>query len=115
MALGLANWKTRTMARAQRIEHPHWSWFVLLDGSLGVLSALVLAPSLAARVRRRGPLPSTRTLRAILVGALVVHLAEGGVAWRLARRDDLDAPRWALQTAIVGFPSLLLLRDRSAR
>ena len=103
------------MTAPQTIERPAWWWFVLLDGSLLALTVLAISPRLADRVRARAPLPSTRVLRSILVAALMTHLVEGWVAWRRAKRDDLDAGRWALQTAVVGFPSLRLLTSQRSR
>jgi hypothetical protein len=107
--------KTCCMTTTRTIERPAWWWFVLLDGGLLTLGVLALSPRGAAWMRERAPLPSTRVLRSLLLAALVTHLTEGGVAWRRAKHDDLDASRWALQTAVVGFPSLrLLVAQRSS-
>ena len=56
------------------------------------------------------PLPPPRVLRAILAGAVVIHVGESLAAGRQARRRGLPARGWALQTLAVGFPSLLALR-----
>jgi len=92
------------------IERPSIASFVILDGSLAVLAALAISPGLADQVRRRVPIPSNRVLRWILIAAGVVHLGEGVVAWRLAQAKGLNARSWAVQTTLVGFPSLVLLR-----
>jgi hypothetical protein len=90
---------------------PSVGWFVLLDGGLVLLAVLSASPGAYRALGRRVPLPSRAGLRRLLVGALALHLAEGAVAARLAQRRGLDAGAWALQTAIVGFPSLRILRS----
>ena len=88
---------------------PALGWFLLLDGGLLALCAVALVPSLARRVRQTVPLPSDRVLRAVLVAALLTHVGEGFAAAIMAGRRGREVPRWAVQTAIVGFPSLRLL------
>lgn len=53
-------------------------------------------------------------LRIIFVAAVLTHAAEARYAWRLARRAGLEtsARGWAVQTFLLGFPSLRLLRQR---
>jgi len=97
------------MPRRSRPQRPSILWFVVLDGSLAILALVVLLPALAARIRSRFPLPSDRWLKAILLGALLVHLGEGSVAWRQASAKGLPAAAWAAQTTLVGFPSLIEL------
>lgn len=92
------------------LERPHWAWFAVLDGSLALLGLLALFPGLARTVRKRAPIPPQSALRAIFFAAIVVHLGEGAAAWALARKKGLNPGPWALQTTIVGFPSLLALR-----
>lgn len=89
---------------------PALGWFLLLDGGLLVLACLVVAPPLARRLRSRGPLPSDQALRWLLLAAILVHVSEALAAWALASRRGLAARPWVLQTALVGFPSLRLLR-----
>jgi len=52
-----------------------------------------------------------RSLRVIFWGAVTLHVAEAAYSYRAARRAGFtqSAPRWALQTLAVGFPSLLAL------
>ena len=94
---------------------PALGWFLLLDGGLLALSAVVLIPSLAAWLRRSVPLPSNRVLRWVLLGALLTHLGEGAAAAAMASRRGRDVHGWALQTTIVGFPSLRLLSEAPPR
>jgi len=53
----------------------------------------------------------------IFVGAYLVHVGEALYARALARRAGLraSANAWALQTFLLGFPSLRLLRARQRR
>ena len=88
---------------------PTIGWFLLLDGGLLALTVVALIPPLAARLRARVPLPSDRVLRLVLLGALLTHVAEGLAAGVMARSRGRDAAAWAIQTTIVGFPSLRLL------
>jgi hypothetical protein len=55
-------------------------------------------------------LPSRQVLKSMLIGTAAVHVAEAMVAARGARRRGLRARGWALQTFVVGFPSLFALR-----
>jgi hypothetical protein len=57
----------------------------------------------------------TRALRRLLVTSQA-HSVEAGIAFSLARRaDPSNALGWALQTFLLGYPSLTLLRSRSKR
>jgi len=96
--------------RPAGLETPAPGWFVLLDGSLGLLAVLALSPRVHAAGRRRIPLPPPWALRRLLLAALALHLAEGAVAGHLARRRGLAPGPWTVQTLIVGFPSLRKLR-----
>ena len=103
------------MPKTRGVVRPSWAWFVLLDGgivALVVLSAVDRAYD-AVSERSPVPLPPRRALRAILTGAVVIHVVEAVAAGRTARRRGLPARGWALQTLAVGFPSLLALRRTS--
>ena len=89
---------------------PGIGWFVLLDGALAKLAVLALNRTAYEKVRDFVPLPERSHLRALLLAAVGVHVAEAAVACTLARRRGLPACKWASQTLIVGFPSLLALR-----
>ncbi len=92
------------------VVRPAPGWFVLLDGGVVTLTALVVSPRLDARARQVVPLPSRPVMRALLVGTVVAHVGEAAAAHRTARRHGLPAGAWARQTFAVGFPSLLALR-----
>lgn len=100
------------MAKNARVVRPSWAWFALLDGGLVALAALSTNEGLHASVSEAlpTPLPPRSTLRKILIAAIATHVGEGAVAARMARRRGLPVRGWALQTFIVGFPSLRKLR-----
>jgi hypothetical protein len=98
------------------VVRPPWGWFALLDGGLVALILLVWPDTLRDAVTHLTPvpLPSQSLARRLLVGAVAIHLVEGLVAARLARRGGLPSRGWGAQTFVVGFPSLLALRRRLA-
>jgi hypothetical protein len=99
-------------ASARRVVRPHPGWFALLDGGLVALGALA-ASEQAHRTMNKvapAPLPSRKVLQGILAGALAIHVGEALAAARLARRKGQPVLGWALQTLVVGFPSLLALK-----
>lgn len=73
-------------------------WYVSNTGGI------VLTGLLAAVTGRR-------TLRVTFWAGSALHVAEAVVAYRKAQAAGFteSAPRWALQTLAVGFPSLLAL------
>jgi Domain of unknown function (DUF4499) len=81
--------------------------FVPVDGFWWVTNAggIALTGLLAAATRRRG-------LRWLFWGAVATHAVEAAYTYQAARRAGFGrrAPRWALQTLGVGWPSLRALR-----
>jgi hypothetical protein len=100
------------MAEISHVVRPAWGWFAALDGGMAALAVLcTVAPAYDAVAEvSPAPFPSRQALRALLVGAVAIHLAEAVAAGRIARRRDLPPGGWAFQTLLVGFPSLLALR-----
>lgn len=100
------------MSESPGVLRPSWAWFALLDGGIVALVVLSIVEGAydAVTARIPAPFPSRRTLRAILGGTVVIHVAEAAAAGRHARRRGLPARGWALQTLAVGFPSLFALR-----
>jgi hypothetical protein len=98
------------------VMRPPWAWFLLLDGGIVALVVLSTVDGAYEAVTEHipAPLPPRRALRAILAGAVLIHVVEAVAAGRQARRRGLSAWGWALQTLAVGFPSLLALRRSSA-
>jgi hypothetical protein len=50
-------------------------------------------------------------LQGLLAGTAVIHVGEAVMAGRMAAKRGLNRRGWVLQTFIVGFPSLLKLRQ----
>jgi Domain of unknown function (DUF4499) len=96
------------------VVRPPWGWFALLDGGIAALVLLAWHDGVreAATHLSPVPLPSQSLARRLLVGTAAIHLVEGMVAARLARRAGLPSRGWGAQTFVVGFPSLLALRRR---
>jgi len=99
-------------ARRTGVNRPSWLWFALIDGGILSLAVLGASESTHASVNDAMPtgLPPQKTLRRMLVGVAVIHLAEARWAGRMARRRGLSPGGWRLQTFVVGFPSLFTLR-----
>lgn len=102
-----------------RVDHPHAAWWISILFGMSLLAVLALCQAAyalwAAQVTT---LFSQSLLRLILIGAVAAHIAEGLYAFALATRLGLHATRsgWALQTLVLGFPSLrLLLAKRSGQ
>jgi hypothetical protein len=89
---------------------PAMGWFVLLDGGIAILTLLVASTQAYDAVRKQVPLPSRPGLRAMLAATALIHGFEARHAVRTARRHGLPPGRWAAQTFVVGFPSLVQLR-----
>ncbi|HEY8217035.1 MAG TPA: DUF4499 domain-containing protein [Acidimicrobiia bacterium] len=73
-------------------------WFLMNTGGV------VMNGVLAMTTKRR-------SYQLLFWGAVAVHAAEAVYAYRAAQRAGFvrSAPRWAMQTLAVGFPSLLAL------
>jgi hypothetical protein len=100
------------MAQPSKVVRPSLGWFALLDGGLAALAVLSSSAGAHQAVSEASPLPlpPQSRLRAMLAAAFVIHLVEARAAARAARRYGLPARGWALQTFVVGFPSLFALR-----
>jgi Transmembrane protein 254 len=99
------------------VVRPSLLWFLLLDGGIVLLTLLVFSDDAYARakVRLESRLPSRDTLVGLLIGTVVIHTAEAFAAGRVARRRGLSPRGWRAQTLVVGFPSLLALRQTRER
>jgi hypothetical protein len=94
------------------VVRPAWWWFALLDGGIAVLALLAGNDSIARR--SPVPLPGPSLARRMLVATAAIHLVEAVGAARVAHRRGLSTRRWAGQTFVVGFPSLVALRRGAA-
>jgi hypothetical protein len=100
------------MSKPSRVVRPSLLWFLLLDGGIVILARLALSRSAYDRAGKMSAnlLPPRENLQALLAATAVIHVGEALAAGRMARRRGLAARGWQLQTLIVGFPSLRLLR-----
>ena len=98
------------------VERPPLGWWIAIFGGLG-LNALVgfSHGAYAVWCNHVTTVLAQATIRNVFLGAVVVHAGEATYAWRLASHAGLtSAPGWALQTFLLGFPSLGRLRQRVA-
>jgi hypothetical protein len=91
---------------------PSIGWFLLLDGGLVALEVLAFSRPAYEKARATVPLPEQSDLRRIFAVAVLLHVGEAFIAHRRATRLGLgeSAGKWAAQTLVVGFPSLLAMR-----
>lgn len=103
---------------ADVVDRPGLAWWVAILGGLGLTGVLGVHPGAYGLWERyvTGALPQPLLL-AIFAVSYAIHLGEALYARRLARQSGLHASAngWALQTFLLGFPSLRLLRARTAR
>ncbi len=91
------------MAEADHFElvAPHW-WVSNLGG-------MIMSGFVASRSK-------SKLVRLGFVLAATTHVVEAAYAYNAAKRAGFDqsAPKWALQTLAVGFPSLIALHAAKA-
>lgn len=100
------------MTRRDAFERPPLGSWIVIAGGLGLNALVGFSDSAYALWCRHvtSVLPQ-HVIRNIFLGAVVVHVGEAAYAWRLARGAGLEsAAAWALQTLLIGFPSLGRLR-----
>jgi hypothetical protein len=109
-------------AAASRVQRPALAWWILINGGMLACGAAAYGPAqlpvwLAwARVAGVRIFGSLDGIKAVFGTAVAAHCLEGSLAWRLARKHEPhNAAAWAMQTALLGFPSLTLLQQRYAR
>jgi len=105
-------------ALAAGVDRPHLGWWLAVVGGMAVLAGLAFdAAAYAWWCTHLTAVFPQRLLRTIFVAAVVTHLVEACYAARLAQRSGLGgaAAGWFVQTMILGYPSLGLLRARVAR
>lgn len=92
---------------------PRLGWYLLLDGGMVMLITFVASRRAYERTKEVVPLPSRRTVGMILAAATAIHVGEGTYAYKAAKRRGFgeSAMCWALQTFVVGFPSLLKMAE----
>jgi hypothetical protein len=102
--------------QAARIERPRLGWWVTVLGGMVLLAVLAFdAGAYAVWCAHVTTALPQRLLQGIFIAALATHIAEAVYAFRLASRIGLreNAAGWFLQTFLLGYPSLRLLRRRA--
>ena len=109
---GMTEPMTSRALAPDRFERPKLGWFLLIDSGLAEVAVLSVSDKAYEAVSAKVPLPPRSVVRAIAVGAAVVHVDEATFAYRSAKAAGMHASagRWARQTLVVGFHSLLRLK-----
>ena len=105
------------MSERDRVERPALAWWVAILGGLGLTGLLGFHDGAYALFARHVTAAFPRRLLAVVfVASYAIHAGEALYARALARRAGLyaSATAWAVQTFLLGFPSLRLLRARAA-
>jgi len=109
---------TAAVPTHDRFERPALAWYLLFHPGLASLAAMSASQPLhdAVAARVPVPLPSRSLMRSFLIGTFFVHIGESVLAYRTAKAAGMDrsASRWARETMIVGFPSILRLQKIAA-
>lgn len=97
------------------VDRPHIGWWIAILGGMTVLGILAYHPG-AYRWWHANvtTLLSQGLLRFVFIAAWLAHLGEGLYALRLAQRSGRNAAGWFVQTFLLGYASLGLLRARIA-
>jgi hypothetical protein len=99
------------------VERPALGWWIAVVGGLALTGLLGFHDGAYALFAEHvtAVLPQ-RLLAVVFVVSYAIHLGEALYARALARRAGLhaSATAWAVQTFLLGFPSLRLLRARTA-
>lgn len=98
--------------KEKKVVHPHWLWFLVLDGGIWLLIQIMFNRKTYEQAREKASnrLPSFEIVQGLLAGTAVIHAGEAMLAGRMAAKRGLPRRGWMLQTFVVGFPSLLELR-----
>lgn len=97
------------------LEHPPLGWWVAILAGLAINAAVAFDSSAYAWwCTHVTAVLSQGLVQAIFIAAVVTHVAEATYALRLAqhRGHGNSAGGWFVQTLLLGFPSLRLLRRR---
>ena len=98
------------------VERPAPGWWIAVVGGMCTLGLVAHGPAWrwwAGHVT--GAVPR-RAYQAVFWAAVATHAAEAAVAVRRAGRTGTPTSRrgWAVQTLVLGYPSLRLVSDRRA-
>ena len=98
------------------VDRPHAAWWIAIVGGLALCGLLGFSTAAYTAFATHVTAAVPKWLFAtIFVVSYVLHLGEALYAHRLARQKGLNAsaPAWAVQTFLIGFPSLRLLQSRA--
>ena len=98
-----------------QMERPKAIWWLLIVPPMTLLAVLSVSAQSVVWWREWSHLPLSQVVyQWIFVLSTVTHVAEASYAWRLASRGPQAPLRfaWTLQTFLLGYPSLRLLRAR---
>ncbi|MBK7971800.1 MAG: DUF4499 domain-containing protein [Deltaproteobacteria bacterium] len=99
------------------VERPHIGWWISIFLGMGLTTALAVSDGVYGWWHEHvTTLLSQGLIQVIAVAAWAAHVGEGIAAHRLASRlgPGTDVMGWAIQTTLLGFPSLKLLKKRAA-
>jgi hypothetical protein len=105
------------MGEPERVEAPHWGWWVAILAGMGATGALAISDVcfawFAANVTREVP---QWAIGGVFAWACWLHVKKGLRAVQLAERAGMRATSlaWGWQTFLLGFASLRLLERRIA-
>ena len=114
----MATSRTDVPRVAERVERPHWLYWLWIPAGMTVLGVLVLSPAAHAWWSETVTSWTPRLLLGpVFVWAVLVHVYKGMKAVRLAERAGLrdTSMAWGWQTLLLGYPSLRLLEARAGR
>ena len=106
---------------ANRFQSPHLLWWIIIGSGITIVFLLAYLPSLLP-LQSLGGLGSSLsslvvTYRALFVvvfwSTVIAHIYEAVVARRICQQLRLDQQStflWMIQTFILGFPSLMILK-----
>ncbi len=100
-----------------RFERPALVWYLLFEPGIAAMVVLSVSDRAYAAAAELVPVPPRQVIRALAVGTVVLHVGESIAAYRMARHRGMNgsARRWAVDAAIVGFPSLLKMAKVAGR
>jgi 3beta-hydroxy-delta5-steroid dehydrogenase/steroid delta-isomerase len=99
----------------EKVDRPHWAWWIAIPFGMGLLALLAFSPGAHAVWSAHVTSWTPRwLLQGIFVWAALVHVYKGMKAVRMAERAGLRATSlaWGWQTFLLGFPSLARLEQR---
>lgn len=99
-----------------RFERAAPLWYLAIDGGLAVAALMAASQTVYDVVSSRVPVPPRKVTQVFAVGSFFVHIGEATYAYRVAKAAGMHrtAGRWAAETMIVGFPSILKLQSIAA-